>query len=423
MRADDWAMHRISSVTVLFVLFAALTSCAKGGGANAPEEATDAVVSPGAAVDEPFTPASAADALSSESELDTAAPATSDDGPQQDDATVDATVAVVADSGVATAPKDAATDTFVSPAPTKPAGTCDDPLSLQQIITCVADRIPRTGSDRYTVPSTALITAWRGVVRQMLSGACEEITLSTELAGARVVRFRDWDNGRTYCVLREFDDRNNDGFVDRGLGTFIVDPAAERELVHSAPHPLTDSTTEKEAITIFRETRSRAYLLNGVARDASTTPSSCQSAYFESDAAHENRHLFQAATTELAAFYGTRDWTQIEWHGMADTTCPGVNAYMTYGVPGAPPAGSRLLVLRDAMRAAHPDWALHAPGTASCSMGGTNNVQGRMLNGVAADNVCVSAASTASGRFIHIEQQSAYRDPNAWIAAVRTAFP
>jgi hypothetical protein len=257
-----------------------------------------------------------------------------------------------------------------------------------------------------------MMTAWRGVVRAMMSGGCEAIAIAPELAGARVKLFRDSENGRTYCVLR-----------GDGLGTFIVDPLAERELVHSAPHPLTDETTEQQALRLFRETRSRGYLLSGVPRRASSIVSDCQSGSMVSDAAHEDTHLFHAATAELAAFYGTRDFTIFQWHGMSATTCPGVNAYMTYGVAGAPAAGSKLLQLRDAMRVAHPTWGLHTPGSASCSMGGTTNVEGRLINGVAATKVCGTGTSTASQRFIHIEQQPGYRDANDWIASVAKVFP
>lgn len=326
------------------------------------------------------------------------------------------------DSG-STTPPSADAGTTAPVVPPKPAGTCADPSSVKQLVDCITDRMPRQSSNRYTVPTAAVASAWRGVIRQMLTGSCAGIPIAAELAGMRVAPFRDSENGRTYCVLREVDDNNGDGYVDRGLGTFIVDPGAERELVHSAPHPFTDETTEKQAIAIFRETHSRAFLFTGVHRRASDTKSSCQSDYHVSDAAHEDTHLFHAATAELAAHYGAKPWTEIQWHGMAATTCPGVNAFMTHGVSTSPAADSQLVALRTAMRTAHPDWTVQVPGTADCSMGGTSNVQGRMLNQVAVGNVCGTSTKTSYGRFIHIEQQPGYRDASAWIAAVKTAFP
>ena len=61
--------------------------------------------------------------------------------------------------------------------------------------------------------------------------------------------------------------------------------------------------------------------------------------------------------------------------------------------------------------------------TPSSEMGGTTNVQGRLINAVAADKVCGTNATASSGRFIHIEQQPGYRDAKDWIAALVSAFP
>ena len=59
-------------------------------------------------------------------------------------------------------------------------------------------------------------------------------------------------------VLMEVRDANSNGSVDRGWGTFIVNNDAMRELSHQAPHPISDSTTEIQAITIFKENDSRS---------------------------------------------------------------------------------------------------------------------------------------------------------------------
>ena len=52
---------------------------------------------------------------------------------------------------------------------------------------------------------------------------------------------------------------------------------------------------------------------------------------------------------------------------------------------------------------------------------------GRVLNGVAVGSECVTAATaaTASGQFVHIEQDTALRSPaqyDNWVAVLNSAF-
>lgn len=54
--------------------------------------------------------------------------------------------------------------------------------------------------------------------------------------------------------------------------------------------------------------------------------------------------------------------------------------------------------------AASTSWDVDVPGTNSCGLNATENMQGRLLNGVPAQNVCSVQASTVSQKFIHIEQ-------------------
>ena len=58
------------------------------------------------------------------------------------------------------------------------------------------------------------------------------------------------------------------------------------------------------------------------------------------------------------------------------------------------------------------------PGSGSCDLNATENMQGRLLNGVAAECVCCTAASSITQKFIHIEQHMEFRNPGDWIAPV-----
>src|SRR5262245_12059908 len=165
-------------------------------------------------------------------------------------------------------------------------GTCPTATTLDALVTCIRNQTPGSGSNGFVVPTPAQQADWRWVVRQMLAGSCD-FPQPPSLAGIMQVKtFSDAGNGKSYCVFMEVQDANGNGIVDRGWGTFIVDPNAERELSHQAPHPIYDSTTENEAVGIFRDTNSRSFLMCGAHRNANPAPSTCQSSYNVADCAH-----------------------------------------------------------------------------------------------------------------------------------------
>jgi len=72
--------------------------------------------------------------------------------------------------------------------------------------------------DGYVAPSSQQRTAYRTVVHQMLHGQCGS-TLPPSLASKLQRRtFTDSQNGKSYCVLMETQDANDDGYVDKGWG-------------------------------------------------------------------------------------------------------------------------------------------------------------------------------------------------------------
>lgn len=301
--------------------------------------------------------------------------------------------------------------------------TCSSGTTLEGLATCIRMQMPQSGSNGFVAPSSAEQDDWRTVVNQMLQGSCGFSLPASLLGIARISNFSDSSNGRSYCVLMEVRDANGDGFVDRGWATFVVYGAATRELSHQAPHPIADSTTELQAITIFKETESRSYLMAGAHRNANSAPSACQSSYKEADAAHNTASMFHATNRELMAYYGATAWNAIQWHGMAADTCPSTHVYASHGVNVLPTADDKISQLRDNLLIHHPAWDIDLPGAGACSLNATDNTQGRLLNGVAAASVCATtAASSYSGRFIHIEQDPNYRDAGDWIAPVEDTW-
>ena len=301
--------------------------------------------------------------------------------------------------------------------------SCASSTTLDELVTCIRNQMPASGSEGFVIPGATEQADWRSVVRQMLDGSCN-IALPASLTGIMQIRsFTDSQNGRSYCVFIEVLDANNDGKVDRGWGTFIVDPNAARELCHQAPHPIADSTTENQAVGVFKGTQSRSFLMAGSHRNANAATSPCQSAYLVADAAHNVANMFQPTTQELAAHYGAFSWNAIQWHGMAADTCLNVEAYLSHGRNQMPAAGDKIVELKNNMLGYHPTWKLETPGTGACSLNATDNVQGRLLNDVAAGAVCGTAAPSYAETFLHIEQDPGFRNPNDWIAAVNDTWP
>ncbi|MGE0131789.1 MAG: BACON domain-containing protein [Blastocatellales bacterium] len=300
--------------------------------------------------------------------------------------------------------------------------TCSSATTLESLATCIRGQMPQSGSNGFVAPNAAEQADWRAVVNQMLQGQCD-FTLPNSLSGAmRISTFTDSGNGRNYCVLMEVQDANNNGYVDRGWGTFIVYNNATRELSHQAPHPISDSTTENQAITIFKETDSRSYLMSGAHRSANSASSSCQSSYGSADAAHNVNNMFHAANQELINWYGATAWNAIQWHGMAADTCSNTHVYPTHGMNITPLATDKISELRDNVLVYHPAWDVDLPGAGACSLNATDNTQGRLINGVPAGSVCGTAASSYNGRFIHIEQDPSYRNPADWINPVKDTW-
>jgi hypothetical protein len=304
--------------------------------------------------------------------------------------------------------------------------TCPSATTLETLVDCIAGQMPGRDSEGFGVPDAAVQGDWRTVFGQMLDGACDSIALPASLDGIYDVgTWIDSGNGRSYCVAMEVLDVDEDGTVDHGWGTYIVDPAPERDLSIDVAHPLYDLDTRQQGIAVFKGVGARTFTMAGTHREASSTTSGCQSSYRIADVAHNVENLFFPAVLELRDFYDGQglDFTSIQFHGMGTSSCEGVDVYLTHGSNTPPVAGDKVLDLRANLLAYHPAWVAIVPGDSpSCNLTGTTNVEGRHLNGVDAALVCGTAASGYTGRFIHIEQKRDYRDPAAWIDPIKDTF-
>jgi hypothetical protein len=301
--------------------------------------------------------------------------------------------------------------------------TCPSSTTLDTLVKCIRKQMPQVGSAGYVAPTPSQRADWRTVVNQMLQGSCD-FAVPVSLNGIVQVRtFTDTGYGRRYCLLMEVRNQNGDRFVDHGFGTFIVYGNATRQLSHQAVHPIFDGTTEIQAVTVFRDTDSRSFLMAGAHRNANSAASACLPEHPESDPSHNVDPMVQATNEELLAYYGAASWFAIQWHGMAATSCRTTDVHLSHGVDAVPAPTDKIRVLRAKVKQHNKNWRVSLPGPYSCDLNATKNMQGRLINGVAAERVCGTPASSITQKFIHIEQHMEFRAPSKWIAPVRDAFP
>ena len=298
--------------------------------------------------------------------------------------------------------------------------SCSSSTTLESLITCIYGHMPRAGGG-FVIPSAAAQADWRTAVTEMMKGNCSTM-LPLNLAGIMERRtFVDSANGRSYCVLMEVQDANNNNVVDRGWGTFITYDNAVRELNFMAPHPIYDIATHSETMAVFRDMEARSFAMGGAHRNASSVASSCNSAYPISDPAHTKENMMFETTAALLAYYGTADWHMVQFHAKDDTSCSGAGVVMADGVAGAPTPDVHSLYLN--MKAYHPTWKIVEPASGYTCLQATDTIMGRLMNGVAEADVCTKEATSPSGRFLHMEQNSTSRLPGDWTPALQQTFP
>jgi hypothetical protein len=133
--------------------------------------------------------------------------------------------------------------------------------------------------------------------------------------------------------------------------------------------------------------------------------------------------MFHATNVALNDYYGGAPWYAIQWHGMAASTCPTTEVYPSHGRKVTPLPSDKISVLRDNLLVAHPAWKVDLPGSNVCGLNGTENVQGRLFNGVAPADLCSKYASSYTGKFVHIEQDPGFRNASDWIAPITATWP
>ena len=279
---------------------------------------------------------------------------------------------------------------------------------------------------------------WEGVLALALAGEWDATFAAADLLGYEVVEVLDTATEETYHVLRERTVPGEIDFRGQGLFVFYAGPGVRPGLVLQVPHPVFESGTLEQGAQALALVRPQVLAIAGTHRNNHLDETTCDGsfqggdAYRVSDVAHHPGNFFHATHVWMES--NLDDIRAVQLHGFC---CPGQEPYESLtddvvvsngldDVPGFRDL-SRLLTERiDAQGFLADGVDLTTAGLFGdgvSTLGGTNNLQGRVSNGVTVGTECNTAAGGASGRFSHVEQDPDVREePEHVLIALAEAF-
>lgn len=248
---------------------------------------------------------------------------------------------------------------------------------------------PLSSVQSYREPTGPELTNALAGLGKMLTSTADAATLLTPL-GFTIVTGVEAVSKRSFALAYSAPPTDQ-----RGWGFFLFDLAAPIDLVIEAPHPIADQYSEQMAFAHWQKRRGALLMVAGAHRDAASALA---------DVAHQTNNVFHG----MAAAYASRKIAQIQWHGFADATAPGLTQVVSPGTGNAGAAAKRVSTeLTAAGFAVGNAWDSSGSGT---SLTATTNVQG------------IDAAAKGSS-WVHVENNFSTRsDTAARAKAVQAVF-
>lgn len=280
-------------------------------------------------------------------------------------------------------------------------------------------RYAQAFSEGYSVPAASDLNRFDVLVTNLLNQNLETVHAGAADVNFQLLRVIDTGaaNNELYCL---------EELALRGQGFYCVDFDAPTQRHISVPHPLFDSNTNIESVTVVRGTGARFMSLSTTHRCSNAATSSCSGtttacgaagAYKVSDNAHNVDSFFHHFGTIIHNRSASTHTIQL--HGCGSTSCPSNNdsadivARLSAGTADDLPATELVNVLNAELNEKLSPFQLGS--SVSCSepsadkqLCGTTNTLGRYINGQAAP--CQnSAVDFMSSRWLHIEQNANLR--------------
>ena len=274
-------------------------------------------------------------------------------------------------------------------------------------------------SEGYSVPTTSALNQFDSLLIGLMNQNLEAVRAAAGDINFQLVRIIDSGagNNELYCLEER---------LLRGQGFYCVDLDSLNSHHVSVPHPLFDSRTNTESVTVLRDTGARFLSISSTHRCSNAVTSSCSGttsvcgapgAYKVSDAAHNVNSFFYHFGMIVHDRSASTHTMQL--HGCGSAACPSniddadIVARLSAGTTSNLPATELVNELNAELNEELSPLQLGS--SLSCSepgtdkqLCGTSNTLGRYINGQ--PDPCQNSASGFSGsRWLHIEQNANVR--------------
>jgi hypothetical protein len=277
-------------------------------------------------------------------------------------------------------------------------------------------------SNGYQVPENHEISSFNLAITSLLEGSFNSAQTLAAQINYEVIKVVDTgsNNNELYC-LREI--------IEKGRGFYCIDPDASANHHIAAPHPLFDTNTNHEAVTLSRGTEAKFLSVSTTDRCANAEESTCDGTtsacgasgpFRISDMTHTSQSFFHEFAITIADDDSTSEYIQV--HGCGDLSCPAngdmddIVARISSGTEENLSESSLANQLTNTLQLS-VDALIPGADVISCSQDdedkqlcGTVNTQGRYINGEVNDPCEDSATVTNQSRFLHIEQNFDLRE-------------
>jgi hypothetical protein len=272
----------------------------------------------------------------------------------------------------------------------------------------IIDNVPNSFGDEYETPNSTQLNNWDTVIDFLLANDITNARAAVNSLNYQVTVFTDTSisPNQIFYVLEKQPTSSN------YWGTYVFSKTPTRNnLIIQAPHVKNDLNTGQQAVYCFKNTLARALFISGTHRCNSTDFSSCSGttstcnsgtqSYRISDMAHNVTTMFQKTTDNL--FTNISNSVFIQLHGFGrNSSDPYV--IMSNGTRQTPTTDYAALIKNELLNEdSSLTFQLAHINTNWTRLIGFTNTQGRLVNN--ATNDCNNAATTTTGRFIHVEQE------------------